>query len=242
MSTRPPLAALAALALLAAPLAAQDAPAVVTKVTADLGYVQASGNSRVTTMNVGEKLTQQRGRLTIAQTFAFVYGKTRDSVSTNNLRTGLRGDYRIDRLFALFVGVTYDRNRFAGIERRWEEALGMQARLIGTASDTLRVEGGGTVTQQVGVDGTQRNFPSVRAAASWRHAFSRTSYFQQQLEYIPNLRETVDWRVNSESSVVAPVSQRIGVKLSYVIRYDNLPQPGFTETDKLFTTGIQITF
>ena len=235
--------ALVALCASAVVAQAQDAaPAVVTKITADLGYVQTSGNTQVTTMNLGEKFTQQRGRWLVQQGFAMVYGKQRDSVSTNSLRTSLRGDYKIDKIFALFIGTGFDRDKFAGIARRFEEQLGVQARILASGSDTVRVEGGGSFTQQVGTDGMQRNFPSARAAGTWRHDFTKTAYFQQNVEFVPNLKETEDWRVNSESSVVAPLSARIGLKLADVVRFDNLPEPGFTDTDKLFTTGIQITF
>ena len=237
------IAALLISGLVAIPTAAQDAPpAVITKVTADLGYVQTSGNTQLTTMNLGEKLTQQRGRLTLQQGFAMVYGKLRDSVTTNALRAGLRGDYKIDKTFALFVGAAFDRDRFSGIKRRFEEQLGVQARLVGTASDTLRIEGGGVFTQQIGTDDVQQNFPSARGAAVWRHVFSKAAYFQQNVEFVPNLKVTEDWRVNSESAIVAPISAMIGVKLGYVVRFDHLPELGFSNTDKLFTTGIQITF
>lgn len=234
------LAALAGAAAAQAP--APAAPAVVTKITADLGFVQTSGNTQVTTMNVGERLTQERGRLTLQQGVAFVYGTQRDSVITNNVRAGLRGDYRIDNVFAFFAGAAFDRNTFAGIERRFEEQLGIQARVLRAARDTINLEGGGSVTQQVGTDGIQESFPAARGAMSWRHSFTPAAYFLQTAEWIPNLKETEDWRVNTESSLVAPLSAKVGVKLSYVLRYDNLPQPGFQEMDRLFTTGIQITF
>ncbi len=245
LRARRALVASALAAAVSVPAAAQQAaapPAVITKLTADFGFVQTSGNTQVTTMNVGEKLTQERGRLTLQQGFALVYGKQRDTVNTNNLRANVRGDYKIDKVLALFVGVGFDRNTFAGIERRFEEQAGIAARLLAAARDTVRIEGGGSVTQQIGTDGVQENFPSARGAMSWRHGFTPAAYFQQNVEWIPNLKATEDWRINTESSVVAPLSQRIGLKLSYVIRYDNLPQPGFSEVDKLFTTGIQLTF
>lgn len=237
------IAAALALALLASarPLAAQGDTAV-TKLTADFGYVQTSGNTQVTTMSVGEKLSRAKGRLTLSQTFNFVYGEQRDTVNTNNLRATVRGDYRIDGVFFLFAGAGFDRNVFAGIEKRFEELVGLQWMALASSSDTLRFEGGGSMTQQIPVAGLQQNFPSARAAGSWKHAFTPMAYFQQNVEYIPNLEEHQDWRFNTESAIVAPLSARIGVKLSYVIRYDNLPEPGFSETDKLFTTGIQLTF
>ena len=217
-------------------------PAVVTKATADLGFVQTSGNTEVTTLNLGEKLTQQRGRLTVQQGFVIVYGKQRDSVITSYLGANVRADYKIDKVLAAFAGVGFDRNRFAGIERRLEQQLGIQARLLAGAMDTLRVEGGGSLMQQVGTNGTKSDFPAARAAAAWRHGFSPKAYFNQNVEYIPNLKDNQDWRMNSESSVVAPISANIGLKISYVIRFDNLPQAGFADLDKLFTTGVQITF
>ena len=222
---------------------AQDAaPTVVTKATADLGFVQTSGNTQVTTLNFGEKLTQQRRRLTLQQGFAIVYGKQRDSVITNYIAANVRGDYQLDKILAAFAGVSFDRNSFAGIERRLEQQLGLQARLFAGAMDTVRIEGGGSLTQQLGTDGITSTFPAARGAAAWRHGFTPTAYFQQNVEFIPNLKDTEDWRFNSESSVVAPISSNIGLKISYVVRFDNLPQPGFSELDKLFTTGIQITF
>lgn len=242
--------ALAAIAPAIAPAAAaaQDAaptlavPAVVTKITADIGYVAVTGNTRVSTFNVGEKLTQGRGRLALEQSVALVFSKQADSVISNYLRANVRGDFKIDKLLALFTGVTFDRNTFAGIERRFEEQLGLSAQLLRTTSDTVRIEGGGTFTQQIGTDGLQENFPSARGALRWRHGFTAAAYFTQTVEYIPNLKQTEDWRANTESGIVAPLSARIGLKIAYVIRYDNLPQAGFSEVDRLFTSGLQITF
>ncbi len=236
------LALALALAALAPVLGAQQAPTVVTKITADIGYVAVTGNTQVTTFNIGEKLTQSRGRLSLEQGVGLVYSTQADSVISNYLRTHVRGDFKIDRLLAVFSGVAFDRNTFAGIERRFEEQVGISARLIGSARDTMRVEGGGSFTQQIGTDGIQQNFPSARGALSWRHVFTPAAYFTQNFEYIPNLKETEDWRMNSESGIVAPLSAKIGLKISYVIRYDNLPQPGFSEVDRLFTSGLQITF
>jgi putative salt-induced outer membrane protein len=245
--SRSPIPALLLLACVAAPLAAQDpAPAAipvrVTKITADLGYVSTSGNSQVTTMNIGEKLTHERGRFLFQQAFALVYGKQRDTVNTNSIRTSGRVDYKIDQTFAFFFGAGFDRNTFAGIERRFEEQVGLAARILAATADTIRVEAGASITQQLGTDDVQRNFPAARAAAAWRHAFTTGSYFQQNVEFIPNMRDGDDYRLNSESSLVAPISARIGLKLSQVARFDNRPEPGFKNTDLLFTAGMQITF
>ncbi len=239
---RPALLAVLAALLPSAVLCAQDADPAITKLTADFGYVQAAGNSQVTTTSVGQKLTRSRGRLGLEQTFAFVYGQQDGTVNTNFLRAGLRGDYKLGGHFSAFAAAAYDRNTFAGIERRFEENLGISWRAIGAARDTLRVEAGASVTQQRSTTGVISDFPAARAAFSYRHLFSATSYFLQTLEAIPNFKETEDFRVNTESAVVAPISARIGLKLAYVVRFDNLPEPTFQKTDRIFTTGVQVTF
>lgn len=240
-----PLLTLLLSPLLRAPDAvrAQAAPArPITKVTADLGFVQTGGNTQLTTLNVGERFTQQRNRLALLQQLTIVYSEQRDTVKASQLRVITRGDYRIDQILSLFVGVTFDRNAFAGIRRRFDEQVGIQARLFAGQRDTLRLEGGGTVTQEINLAGIQKNFPAARAATSWRHAFNRTSYFHQAAEFLPNMRDADDWRLNTESTVVAPISSKVGLKVSYVVRYDNLPAPGYEDMDRLFTTGLQITF
>jgi putative salt-induced outer membrane protein len=232
----------------AAPLTAQapaQAPAptpVVTKITADFGYVQVSGNTQVTTTSIGQKLTQSRGKLSLEQLINFVYGEQNGVENTNFLKAGIRGDYRLVGLFSAFASVAFDRNTFAGIERRFEQNLGLAWRAIGSERDTLRIEAGFSVTQQTSTDGTVSDFPAGRAALSYRHYFTPRSYLVQTAEGIPNFKTPEDWRVNAETSVIAPVSARIGLKVSYVIRYDNLPEPTFQKTDKIFTTGLQISF
>ena len=43
-------------------------------------------------------------------------------------------------------------------------------------------------------------------------------------------------------ALVAPLSDVIALKLSYAIRFDNLPEPGFEKTDRIFSSGVQVTF
>ena len=92
MATRR-MVTLLALLTVAVPAAAQDAPPPPLQLTADVGFVNAAGNSDVTTLNVGEKLVFTRQRLKLTQQFSTVYGRTGDSTTTSQWRASLRGDY-----------------------------------------------------------------------------------------------------------------------------------------------------
>ena len=66
---------------------------------------------------------------------------------------------------------------------------------------------------------------AARAAGSYKHLFNETAYFLQLAEFLPNLDDGDDLRINTESSLVAPLSNVIALKLSYAIKFDNLPEP-----------------
>lgn len=223
-------------------IAAADAAEPHTSYTTDLGYVSTSGNTRISTVNIAERIVHTRGLWRFDQQLGMVYGEADGEENANLLRAGIGAEYGLRPWVAVATGALYDRNRFAGIARRTEEYLGLVFRVLHAPRDTMRIETGASLTQQLGVDGVQNDFPAARVAAWYKHAFGEKAYFLQTLETIPNLDVTKDYRINSESALVAPLSSSLALKLGYVIRYDNLPEAGFESTDRIFTSGLQISF
>jgi putative salt-induced outer membrane protein len=222
--------------------AAAQAPASKTSFTGDIGYVSASGNTRLTTLSLGEKIGHTTGRWTLSQLAAYVYGKA-DSVETaNQLRIAGRADYDFIRRVAIFVGVAHERNRFAGFDARTDEIAGLRWLAIVAPMDSLGLDLGGVLTQQSNVDGTSMNDPSARVAGNYKHLFSKAAYFQQLAEYLPNVKEGGEYRLNTESSLVAPISSHIGIKMSYSFRHNTSPPATFGRSDRVLTTGIQVTY
>lgn len=235
--------------LAATPVIAQDSkkpPA--TEFSGDLGLVDVSGNKSVSTFNVNERLVRRVERWEFRQDFGAVYGKT-DGVESSNLwRAGLRGDFGLSPRFALYGLTAFDRNKFAGIKSRFAEGIGGVAKLVTTDIDQFNVEAGFQLTQQKNVDGTDESFSSLRGATSWKHAFSKAAYFFQGVEFLPNLDNSKDLRINTETAVVAPLSTHVGMKFSYVVRFDNEPSlnaagtASLKKSDRILSAGIQLSY
>jgi putative salt-induced outer membrane protein len=177
-----------------------------------------------------------------------VYGKT-DGTETSNLwKASVRGDYGVGGNRALYARTAFDRNKFAGVKSRFTEGLGLVAKLAATDIDQLNVEAGFELNQQDNLDGTSASYSSLRGATSWKHMFSANAYFFQGLEFLPNLDESDDYRINSETTVVAPLSSHVAMKASYQVRFDNFPSQNAAGTaplkksDRILSTGIQVTF
>jgi len=213
-----------------------------TSFVTDFGYVATAGNTRVSTINVAERTVHTRGFWRFEQNLGIIYGEADGRENANLLRAGIGAEYALRPWVAVATGALFDRNRFAGISRRTEEYLGLVFRVLQAPKDTLRVETGASLTEQTGINGIANNFPAARAAAWYKRTLSTNAFFLQTVEVIPNLDVTEDYRFNSESALVAPISRRMAMKLGYVVRFDNLPEVGFLSTDRIFTSGLQVSF
>ena len=227
--------------LLATPLAAQES-ADTLRLGGTIGLVQTSGNSDLLTLNVGEELAWLSGAVALRQAFTTVYGRSEGQTNASSWRASVRGDYRFSTALAAFARAGFDRDRFAGISRRFEEGVGLALVALDRARDRLELELGTDLVQQRTTLGVSDGFVSGRSVARYRHDFgARGTYVQQSVEFLPNLEALEDFRLNSESVVVAPLSRRFALKVSYVVRLDNLPEPGFASTDRMLTSALQIT-
>lgn len=244
---RPTLAVFGMLAAVA-PLRAQDQKKPI-ELTGDVGLVNTSGNTHLSTLNLGDKLIVRSGLLLLTQTFALVYGKSEGIQSANSRQLRARADYTVAARLAAYGFAGYERNRFAGIDHRTDQGVGMALAAWRDDHNELDLEAGAGLVQESlfpdpELDATvSHRFVSGRGALRYRHRFTKTAYVQQSLEYLPNVEHGRDFRINSESALIAPISRHFGLKAGYLIQYNHLPPSAdLARTDRMLTTGLQVTF
>lgn len=251
MPTLPRTIAAASVLLLAGAgvgAAQTEAPKPVS-FTGDVGFVNTAGNTSVTTLSLGDKLVARMGKVVLTQLFSLIYGKNEGEENANSIFFRGRMDYPLSGKLSLYGFGGYERNKFAGIARRFDEGVGLAYKAWMHPLNELTFEAGlGQVQESrylAGISGVtgKNNFTSARAAAAYKHLFTKTAFFSQTLEFLPNLENGDDYRLNSESALVAPISSHFGLKMAYLIKYNALPpSAGLKKTDRLFTTGVQVTY
>jgi putative salt-induced outer membrane protein len=219
-----------------------------TELSGDLGVVDVSGNTSTSTVNANARYVRRMSQWEFKENLGAVYGKTAGVESSNLLRLGTRADYALADHFAVYGLGAYDRDRFAGIRSRFAEGAGVVWKVIATDGDQLNVEGGYQYTQQKNLVGADHNFSALRLASDWKHSFTKAAYFYQGLEYVPDLQDSQDYRINTETDVVAPLSTHVGIKFSYVVRFANAPPLNaagtapLQKTDRILSAGVQVTY
>ena len=222
--------------------AAKPDTAKPLKVTAGLAYLDASGNTDVTSLTVNERLEWTRPHFVWAQSANAINGTTDGEESASLLAIGVRGDWKPAGRLSVYSLVNYDRNRFANIGRRFEEGAGLGYTMIERPRHKLATELGAQFVQQRNLEKVSDSFLAGRAAELYRYTFRENTYFEERVEFLPNLETNEDYRVNGEASLVAPLSKHLSLKLGYVVRFDNLPEPNVKKTDRFLTSGLQVAF
>ncbi len=106
-----------------------------------------------------------------------------DGKQTSNLVfANWRSDFALHKSVAVCGLVGYDRNTFAGIARRFEQAAGLALNLLTTDTDTWTMEAGLAMNQQRSTDDSSTTFASVRSGTAFKHKFSSASYVSQTVE------------------------------------------------------------
>jgi putative salt-induced outer membrane protein len=210
--------------------------------TSELGYVSTTGNTSVMTVNAAQRYNLVTGFWRIEQFVQLVYGESEGTVNSSFIRGAVGGEYALRSSLGVAAGLLFDQNRFSGVRQRSEEYLGLVWRVVEGSRDTLRLDAGGSFTQQRNVDGTARNFPAARTALWYKRGLAPRAYVTQTVELVPNIETAEDYRVNAVATLVSPIARSLALRVEYQVRYDNLPEPSFQSTDRLFTTGIQVSF
>lgn len=209
----------------------------------DLGFVNAAGNTEVTTLNFGEELSYAPTKpVHFEQSVEIVYGKTDGVESANLWQANLRGDRDLGNRWGSYALFEFDRNTFASIASRFQEGVGVLYQPIRSAADTLGAELGVGLVEQRSTTDSSVTQPIGRVAGSYRDTFAPKAYGEELVEILPDLQQGRELRVNSATTVVAPLFRNLALKASYVVNFDNDPEPGRRKADRFLTTGVQLSF
>jgi putative salt-induced outer membrane protein len=217
---------------------------------ASAGLAFTSGNSNATTFDISDKLKYTKRGWSFGQDLKYFYGEADDKVTADFWNTGLRVDRRLMKRLGMFVLARWDRNVLQGIASRFEESIGLDFLAIDAPRDKLIFTAGASAFQQELTPGStstfKGNYPAARLAGDYKHSFTDKAYFQQTVEYLPNLSETEAYLINGETTLVAPLIANLGLKVSSVIRYNSQPPTRdgvrLKTTDRFLSSGITYSF
>jgi putative salt-induced outer membrane protein YdiY len=227
----------------AAPAPPKPAPPPWWNFNTDLGFINTTGNTSVSTLNFSDALnvwTDHSNKL--SEMVGITYGTLSNRVQTSLWTADLRDAYTLTPAVGFYGLFEFDRNVFAGIEQRFDEGAGVALIPVNRGRNHLELDLGATYVEQRSTTAVEDNYTAATGTIAYQYNFGKDTYFKESLEDISDLKTTADYRLDSHTDLVAPLSKHIAIKVGYEIRYSNLPPPGFKTTDRLLTTDLQFNF
>jgi len=211
------------------------------------GASLASGNSNSTTVN----LSGEAVKATTTDKFSLngrgLYVNNEGTEAEKRLSAGL--NYQRDLTEKVFGFGQLDalRDEPANLSYRGSVGGGLGYHFIRRDDLTFDVSAGvgytreKYLTPELQGDGSTREFynnTEVLLAEESTHKFSENTTFRQKLSYLPDLRDSGEYRATFDTALSVAMTKRLSLTASVSHRYDSNPGPGLKKGDTLFITGV----
>ena len=230
------------LALAQAPPPAPPPPPPLWSGKAELSFVSTSGNTDTMTLGFGAEVGFKPDPWDVAFKAAFVRAESDGDLKARSLDLALRAGYRLSPRVEVFDICGYFENRFAGIDHRFNEDLGVAYLVLPEGPHKLKVEAGMGYTKEWRISAEDRSFATARAALGYKWAFSKTAEFSEDFAYVADLKTSKNWRVQNVASVSATLTSLLSLKVSHALNFLNEPSPGFRKTDTVTAAAVVAKF
>lgn len=227
---------------LAYPVMAQEAPRK-WKDAAELSYVQTAGNSKTSTLSGKNLFNYDWGKTALEIVAGGLGTKSGAAVTAEQYNASEKLSFKLTGKNYAFQKTSWDKNRFAGIQDRWDIAVGVGRHILESTVDNLFTELGGGYVFEDRLPGTDnQSFGSYRAYAKYIRTLSATANASQDLEYLGNFTESDGYRMNSETALVTSINSHFSLKASHVWKFANAPGAGFRKTDTMNSVSIIVNY
>lgn len=205
----------------------------------ELGYLATSGNTDTTSLNSKFTLQYEQEIWRHGFLLSAVRSTDADMLTAERYQAATKSDYKFSEHNYLFVTLNYDKDEFAGYERRTSEAVGYGRRILGGGNHVLDAEIGIGARQADLTDGTEQDDQIWRLGAAYKWNISKTSNFSQVVAV-----ESGDSNTYSESvtSVSANVLESLALKVSYTIKRNSEVPVGVENTDTYTSVSLLYSF
>jgi len=209
----------------------------------ELGIASANGNTKIQTYNIKQSNDYKWDINVISFRSRYLNSKANNDETARYFIGGLKYERQSFSYLGWFFGETFEKDKFANIDRRLITDLGGKYRFINSDKDKLLTEIGYRYMNENRIDDTSVYSHYARIYGEWESKWNNNFSTKYWAEYLPNMTEMKDWQINTELSISAVITSLFNLKSGILLRYDHYPATNVLyKTDTLFTTSLVAKF
>ncbi len=206
------------------------------------GLVLTGGNTKTQSISLKDQTSYTFEKNVFKFSGAFLRASNADIESAYNWNLGLRYERELTDTVSIYLGQNVESDKFQNILQRYNTDIGGKYFFNKEESFKWFGEAGYRFTR-TNYTTSFKNDNYLRVYTEAERAFNKEVSAKFWLEYLPNITVSEAYKINSELSLSAALSNVFSVKSGYLVRYDNQPITGVTfKTDSTFTTALVAKF
>ncbi|MEN8135811.1 MAG: DUF481 domain-containing protein [Thermodesulfobacteriota bacterium] len=211
---------------------------------AELSYVETGGNTDTSTLSFKNELkVKLSDKLSSSWKLGSMSSTSDGTRNAESYYTELRGDYLFTERFYTYLNAGWAKDTFAGLDSRIYTGPGVGFKVLPGPKHFLSAEAGLNYVSEEYSNNKEEDFISGRVFGKYEFAFNDTNKFSQSLEYLHNFDESEDYNIISETAITSALNTNYSLKVSYTVKYDNLPVPAtLDDTDTILAAALVANF
>ena len=224
------------------PILAQEEAEKPWKLSIGASYLNTTGNTRTEVFGSRNKFDYDWAKTALRTEFNAYTAKEDDSTTAENYEAQEKYEWKFKKPNYLFQLGRWEKDRFKGLDNRTTLGLGYGRGFFKTDRHQLIGEAGYNHIWEDNQNDDAEDFGSARLYGFYGYKISPTATFSQSAEYLDDLDSSDSYRINTLTKLKAKLTTLFSLEASYEVKYDNNPEPGFTETDTITSIGLVADF
>ena len=210
--------------------------------TGELSFVTTSGNTSTDTLGLAGGFIYRPSPWVLDAKLAFVRTEADSVVNARSTTAASRLARDLSPKAAVFVQYDFLNSRFAGISQRHTLVVGASYKVVATAHNTLRLDGGVGYASETPVGLARTSTGTALVGAGYQVKLSATSDISEEARWVESLSQGGDWRFDNTAALTAKITTKFSLKVSHITHVVNLPTPGFKRTDTIASAALVAKF
>jgi putative salt-induced outer membrane protein len=236
------LTALAALAIATPALAQEKPPPPRQEGTAELAFVGTTGNTSTSTFSVGGDHYFRPMGWVIRNRALAIHSTSNDVTTADSFLYFFRAERAINARLSAFGEYAYFSDDLAGVPHRNTTIGGLSYKIATGPTHTFTVDGGAGYMNEQRLVGLDISSAVYSAGTFYKWAISENAELTDDIRLIGTFETGDDWRAAHVISLTAKLTSLLSLKVSSMLRYVNVPPPGFKTTDTTTSVALVASF
>jgi len=209
-----------------------------------LGYNKSSGNTESSQLTLATFINRKTIRDEFTIKGDIYYSSSNKIMDAQRWFAMVRNDFNFwENKWYNFYKLDADHDRFANVDYRLIPSTGVGYRFSDTLKWKAKIEGGLGFEHTSYRDATKNSGEATLLGRGFlEKTFFNHQSITQDITLYPSLKNTGEFRLHSETSLISPINEKLSLRFSFIDDYDSDPKGNIKNNDLRLTSFLAYSF